>query len=173
MTDIGRKLSRLPIDPRYGRMIIEAGHYDSVAEVMVITAGLSIQDPRERPHDKRQAADACHEVYLDKDSDFISLFNLWNVFKDKQQALSQNQLRKWCKQNFINYLRMREWQDIVSQLKKSVVDVGLRLSNTETDYDSIHKPIACGLLSHIGMKDKETDYLGARNSRFGVSGFRP
>lgn len=166
MTDIGRKLSRLPIDPRYGRMIIEAGHYDSVAEVMVITAGLSIQDPRERPHEKRQAADACHEAYLDKDSDFISLFNLWNVFKDKQQALSQNQLRKWCKQNFINYLRMREWQDIVSQLKKSVVDVGLRLSNKDTDYDSIHKPIACGLLSHIGMKDKEADYLGARNSRF-------
>ncbi len=166
LTAMGRKISRLPIDPRYGRMIVEAAQQNCLTEVMIITAGLSIQDPRERPHDKRQAADTCHEAFQDTASDFSALLNLWHGFKEKQTELSNNQLRRWCKQHYLNYLRMREWQDIVSQLKKSIVDIGLRSSAQEADYDSIHKALASGLLSHIGNKDKDSDYLGARNSRF-------
>ncbi|MCC2615525.1 ATP-dependent RNA helicase HrpA [Aestuariibacter halophilus] len=166
LSPMGRQIARLPVDPRYARMVIEAGQQNCVSEVLVIAAGLSIQDPRERPQDKRQAADECHQVYADKDSDFVGLLNLWRHFKQQQQTLSGNQLRKWCKQHYLNYLRMREWQDIVSQLKKSAAEVGLRLVKQEADYQSIHTAIASGLLSHIGFKDKEKEYLGARNTRF-------
>ena len=108
LTKLGRQIARLPIDPRYARMVVEAERTNALQEVMVIAAGLSIQDPRERPQDKRQQADEKHAEYADKDSDFISLLNVWNGFREQQNPLSQNQLRKWCKQQFINYLRMRE-----------------------------------------------------------------
>ncbi|MEC7689241.1 MAG: ATP-dependent RNA helicase HrpA [Pseudomonadota bacterium] len=166
LTDMGRKIARLPVDPRYARMVIEAGRTNAVREVMVIAAGLSIQDPRERPQEKRQQADEKHNEYRDKDSDFISLFNLWQSFREQQAALSNNQLRRWCKAQFINYLRMREWQDIVSQLKKSVAEIGLGISKQDADFQSVHQALCSGLLSHLGMKDKEREYLGSRNSKF-------
>jgi len=166
LTKMGRQIARLPIDPRYARMVIEAQRTNALMEVMVIAAGLSIQDPRERPQDKRQQADEKHNEYADKDSDFISLFNLWDAFKAQQNEISQNQLRKWCKAQFINYLRMREWQDIVSQLKKSVAELGFGMVKNEPDYQAIHEAIASGLLSHIGFKDKDREYLGSRNTRF-------
>lgn len=166
LTTIGRQMARLPIDPRYARMIVEAEKQNSLRDVLVITAGLSIQDPRERPQDKRQAADEKHQAFANKDSDFLALLTLWLAFKDKQVELTNNQLRKWCKQNFINYLRMREWQDIVSQLKKSIAELGFSISQSDTDYQGIHQAMASGLLSHIGNKDKDKEYLGARNSRF-------
>jgi len=166
LTKIGRQIAKLPIDPRYARMVIEANRTNALMEVVVIAAGLSIQDPRERPQEKRQQADEKHSQYHDKDSDFISLYNLWQEFKAQQSELSQNQLRKWCKQNFINYLRMREWQDIVSQLKKSVAELGFGVSSQEADYQGVHEAIASGLLSHIGFKDKDREYLGSRNTRF-------
>lgn len=166
LTKLGRQIARLPIDPRYARMVVEAERTNALQEVMVIAAGLSIQDPRERPQDKRQQADEKHAEYADKDSDFISLLNVWNGFREQQNALSQNQLRKWCKQQFINYLRMREWQDIVSQLKKSIAELGFGIVKQEADYQSIHQAIASGLLSHLGFKDKDREYLGSRNTRF-------
>ncbi|WP_339900044.1 ATP-dependent RNA helicase HrpA [Paraglaciecola polaris] len=166
LTTIGRQMARLPIDPRYARMIVEAQKQNSMRDVTVITAGLSIQDPRERPQDKRQAADEKHQAFANKDSDFLALLSLWHEFKAKQAELTNNQLRKWCKQYFINYLRMREWQDIVSQLKKSIAELGFRISQAEADYQAIHQAMAAGLLSHIGNKDKDKEYLGARNSRF-------
>lgn len=166
LTKLGRQLAKLPIDPRYARMVIEAAKQGSLQEVIIIAAGLSIQDPRERPQEKRQAADEKHGEYADKGSDFVALLNLWNYFKSQQQALSGNQLRKWCKTQFINYLRMREWQDIVSQLKKAIVELDFRLNSEEADYQSVHTALASGLLSHLGFKDKEREYLGARNSRF-------
>ncbi len=168
LTQMGRHVARLPIDPRYARMVIEAKSTNAVREVMVIAAGLSIQDPRERPQDKRQQADEKHSEFHDKASDFISLLNLWNAFREQQNELSNSQLRKWCKSYFINYLRMREWQDIVSQLKKSLADIGLGIAKHEADYDSIHRAICAGLLSHIGFKDKDREYLGARNTRFAI-----
>ncbi|WP_373293820.1 ATP-dependent RNA helicase HrpA [Alteromonas halophila] len=166
LTPMGRQISRLPIDPRYARMVVEASRSNALAQVMVIAAGLSIQDPRERPQEKRQQADEKHSEFADKDSDFISLYNLWCHFREQQQALSQNQLRKWCKANFINYLRMREWQDIVSQLKKSVAELGMGTTRQEADYAGVHQAICAGLLSHLGMKDKDREYLGSRNTRF-------
>lgn len=166
LTKLGRNIAKLPVDPRYARMVIAAGHYDALMEVMVIAAGLSIQDPRERPQDKRAQADEKHSEFADKESDFIGLWNLWNAFKTKQSELSNSQLRKWCHQYFINFLRMREWQDIVSQLRKSVAEVGLGITSQEADYQAIHQSLLTGLLSHIGIKDKDREYLGARNSRF-------
>lgn len=166
MTALGRQLARLPIDPRYGRMVIEAAKRDALSEVLVIAAGLTIQDPRERPQDKRQAADEKHAEFAHDDSDFLSYAGLWDMFKAQQKALSNGQLRKWCKTYFINYLRMREWQDIVSQLKRTIVELGFRLNSQEADYQAIHISIASGLLSHLGFKDKDKEYLGARNSRF-------
>lgn len=166
LTEIGKRMARLPVDPRYARILVAAAEQDCLSELITITAGLSIQDPRERPHEKRQAADQLHNEYADKDSDFITLLKLWNLFKEQQQALSNNQLRKWCKSHFINYLRMREWQDIVSQLKKSVAELGYRLTSQEADYDRIHQALLPGLLSHLGFRDKEREYLGARNSRY-------
>ncbi|AWL11847.1 RNA helicase [Saliniradius amylolyticus] len=166
LTRQGRQIARLPVDPRYARMVVEAASRDCLSEVIIITAALSIQDPRERPQEKRQAADQAHSEYQDKDSDFIAFYNLWQSFKQQQKALSGNQFRKWCKQQFLNYLRLREWQDIVSQLKQAIADLGFGINSQPSDYDAIHQSIASGLLSHIGFKDKEREYLGARNTRF-------
>nr|WP_276310710.1 ATP-dependent RNA helicase HrpA [Alteromonas sediminis] len=168
LTEIGRKLSRLPVDPRYARMVLAANEVNAVREVLIIAAGLSIQDPRERPQDKRQLADEKHAEFIDKHSDFVTLLNVWQAFSENQQKLSNNQLRKWCKQHFIHYLRMREWQDIVSQIKKSLSEVNVGLNTAAADGDSVHKAILTGLLSHIGMKDKDNQFLGARNSHFHI-----
>ncbi|GAB2682889.1 ATP-dependent RNA helicase HrpA [Aliiglaciecola sp. 3_MG-2023] len=166
LTETGRQIAKLPVDPRYARMVVEAGQHNCVSELIIIAAGLSIQDPRERPQEKRAAADQQHEKYADKQSDFVSLLNLWQEFKLQQKELSSNQLRRWCRSHFINYLRMREWQDVVSQLKKSIVDVGFRLNKESADFDAVHKAILSGLLSHIGFKDKEREFEGARGSKF-------
>jgi ATP-dependent helicase HrpA len=166
LTPMGKQLSKLPIDPRYARMIVEAMPQNCVYEVMIITAGMSIQDPRERPQDKKQLADEMQQEFANKESDFLGLFQLWEAFKLQQQDLSSSQLRTWCRKHFINFMRMREWQDIVSQLKKSVTQLGLGISSQRADYQQIHQAIASGLLSHIGNKDKDREYLGARNSRF-------
>ncbi|MBU3022696.1 ATP-dependent RNA helicase HrpA [Aestuariibacter sp. A3R04] len=166
LTAMGKKIARLPVDPRYARMVIEAGKTNAMNEVLVIAAGLTIQDPRERPQEKRQQADEKHREYADKDSDFISLYNLWLAFKAQQQSLTNNQLRKWCKAQFVNYLRMREWQDIVSQLKKSIAEIGLGISSQPASYQSVHQALCSGLLSHLGLKDKDREYMGSRNTRF-------
>ena len=166
LTPLGRKIARLPVDPRYAKMVVEAGERDCAKEVMIITAGLSIQDPRERPQDKKQIADEKHSEFADADSDFMSLLNLWNAFSSNQKTLTNSQLRKWCKQYFVHYLRMREWQDIVSQMKKSLVEIGYRLNTEEPSYETIHTVMATGLLSQVGFKDKNREYLGSRNTRF-------
>jgi ATP-dependent helicase HrpA len=168
LSDIGRKMARFPLDPKYARMLLAAGETDCVYEVMVITSGLSVQDPRERPHDKQQKADLAHNEFADKDSDLISLLNLYQTFKEEQKSLTQNQLRKWCLQHFIHYQRMREWQDIVHQVKRMLVSADLRLNTQEADYQKIHCAIAVGLLSQIGLKDLNHQYLGARNSQFKI-----
>jgi len=166
LTKVGRKMSPLPLDPRYARMILKAGELDAVYETVVITSGLSVQDPRERPQDKQQQADQAHSEFADKSSDFMSLLNLWEAFKAQQKALSQSQLRKWCKQHFIHFQRMREWQDIVSQIKQTLVSIDLRLNSEPAEYEAIHTSLACGLLSQLGMKDNNRQYLGSRNTQF-------
>ncbi|MCH4296719.1 ATP-dependent RNA helicase HrpA [Shewanella sp. 3B26] len=168
MTPLGRKLAHVPLDPRLARMVIEAAGRGALHEALVVTSALSIQDPRERPLEKKQAADEAHSRFADKDSDFVSLLNLWNYIKEQQKALSASQFRKLCKQEYLAYLRVREWQDLYTQVRQSVHELKLKLNSVPADYDSLHRSLLSGLLSHIGFKDNNNEYLGARNRRFYV-----
>ncbi|MCF6236405.1 MAG: ATP-dependent RNA helicase HrpA [Gammaproteobacteria bacterium] len=166
ITNTGRQLSRLPLDPRLGRMLLAANEEGFIAEVLIITAMLAVQDPRERPMDRQQAADEAHRRHHDPRSDFIAILNLWRAFESQQKQLSQNKLRRWCRENFISYLRMREWQDIQKQVKEVVRSLGMRLNQQEADFNSIHRALLCGLLGNLGFKTETREYLGARNRKF-------
>ncbi|WP_024910736.1 ATP-dependent RNA helicase HrpA [Chania multitudinisentens] len=169
LTPQGRQLAQLPIDPRLARMVLEAQKSGSVREVMIVTSALSIQDPRERPMDKQQAADEKHRRFADKDSDFMAFVNLWDYLKEQQKEHSSSQFRRLCRQDFLNYLRVREWQDIYTQLRQVVKELGLPVNSVPSDYRSIHTALLTGLLSHIGQKDTEKqEFSGARNARFSI-----
>ena len=166
LTGLGRQLAKLPVDPRLGRMILAAQQFGCVHEVMVISAALSIQDPRERPLDKQQASDEKHRRFFDKDSDYMAFVNLWNYIKEQRNELSSNQFRKMCQKEFLAYMRIREWQDIYTQIKQVTDELNIKVNEQVSDFDAIHQALLAGLLSHIGFKDKEAEYLGARNSKF-------
>ncbi|WP_312481247.1 ATP-dependent RNA helicase HrpA [Stutzerimonas nitrititolerans] len=222
LTPLGRQLARLPIDPRLGRMMLEAAQQGSLAEVLIVASALSVQDVRERPADRQQQADQAHAQWKDPDSDFAVLINLWRGFEEKRQELGSNPLRSWCRKNFLNYLRLREWRDAHRQLTLIARELKLgagkavdgsghppyaksgsrRVENAEgfstrpaeavptTDtkvnaivrqqaeaseaaqkakgYAAVHKAILAGLLSQIGHKTEEGDFLGARQRRFWV-----
>ncbi|MGX9456993.1 ATP-dependent RNA helicase HrpA [Photobacterium damselae subsp. damselae] len=169
LTSVGRQLARLPIDPRLARMVLEAPKNNALREVMIIASALSIQDPRERPMEKQQASDEKHRRFYDKESDFMTFVNLWDYVQEQQKALSGNQFRKQCKKDYLNYLRIREWQDIHFQVRQVVRELELRINDTESGYDAVHMSLLSGLLSHIGMKDQEkNEYQGARNARFNI-----
>ncbi|MDW6093024.1 ATP-dependent RNA helicase HrpA [Vibrio rhizosphaerae] len=169
LTAIGQKLSRLPIDPRLARMVLEAPQWGCLKEVMIIASALSIQDPRERPADKQQSADDKHRRFYHEDSDFLTFVNLWDYIKQQQKALTGNQFRRQCKSDYLNYLRIREWQDVYFQLHQSMHDLGLKLNDEPGSYQGVHTSILAGLLSHIGIKDQEEkEYHGARNARFHI-----
>ncbi len=122
LTRLGERLARLPIDPRIGRMIIEAEHEGCMREVLIIASALSIQDPRERPMDQQEVADAAHAKFRDENSDFMSYVKLWEAYHAQSRKLSGSQVRKWCQQNFLSYVKMREWIDIHQQLLSIVQD---------------------------------------------------
>ncbi|EER47692.1 ATP-dependent RNA helicase HrpA [Actinobacillus minor NM305] len=167
LTQIGRQLAQLPIDPRLGRMVIEAAKNGSLHEVMMIVSALSIQDPRERPQEKQQSADDKHRRFADKESDFLAFVNLWHFIQEQQKELTKNQFRKLCQKDYLNYLRVREWQDIYHQLRLAVREMGLPINSEPANYQQIHTALLSGLLSHIGLKDNEKmHYLGARNAHF-------
>ncbi|HEF8785325.1 TPA: ATP-dependent RNA helicase HrpA [Providencia alcalifaciens] len=169
LTDIGRQLAQLPVDPRLARMVIEARKYGAVRETMVIVSALSIQDPRERPLDKQQASDEKHRRFHDKQSDFLAFLNLWDYLKQQQEELSNAQFRKMCRQDFLNYLRIREWQDLYTQLRQAVKEQGFAINSATADFRSIHVSLLAGLLSHVGQKDAEKhEFTGARNARFTI-----
>jgi ATP-dependent helicase HrpA len=169
LTRVGRQLARVPVDPRLGRMMVEADRLECLREVIVIVAALSIQDPRERPADQQEAADRSHARFADKSSDFASLLNLWEYVQEQQRALSSGQFRRMCRADFLNFLRIREWQDLDSQLRQIARQLGLRLNKSPAASESIHRALLAGLLSHIGERDRERrDYLGARGTRFAV-----
>jgi ATP-dependent helicase HrpA len=169
LTETGRQLAQLPVDPRLGRMVLEAAKNGCVREVMIITAALSIQDPRERPTDKQEAAQQKHARFADKTSDFLAYLNLWEYLREQQKALSNNQFRKLCRADFLNYLRVREWQDIYSQLRQLAKPLGITLNSEPADPQHVHLSVIAGLLSHIGLKDPDKgDYIGARGARFAV-----
>jgi ATP-dependent helicase HrpA len=167
ITRTGRDLARLPVDPRFARMLVEAGRQGVVREVAAIVAGLSIQDPRERPLEKRPQADAAHARFRDPGSDFVSLLNLWNHLEDQQKERSGNAFRRMCKAEYLNYLRVREWQDLYRQLVRAAKSVKLQVGERSTDADAIHRSVLSGLLSRLGLRDADKkDYLGSRGQRF-------
>lgn len=169
ITRVGREIAQLPLDPRYARMVVEAQKLGVAREVIAIVAGLSIQDPRERPVEKRERADQLHNRFRDPTSDFITLLNLWNHLQRRQKELSGNQFRKEVRSEFLNYLRIREWADVERQIRRQTKGVGKHAADGESGADAtaIHKAILSGLLSHIGLKDTaKRDYLGARQRRF-------
>jgi ATP-dependent helicase HrpA len=167
LTPLGRRLAQVPADPRLGRMLLEAGRRDCAREVLVIVAALSIQDPRERPSDKQEAADTQHRRFADKGSDFLTWLNLWRHLHELQAELSSNQFRRRCRAEFLNYLRVREWQDLHGQLRAVARDLGIRLNRAEPHPDAVHTALLAGLLSHVGLKQGDTrEFLGARGTRF-------
>ncbi|MDO4430570.1 MAG: ATP-dependent RNA helicase HrpA [Lonepinella koalarum] len=169
LTAQGKRLAQLPVDPRLAKMLLSAVELSAVHEVMIIVAALSIQDPRERPQEKQQAADEKHRRFADKKSDFLAFINLWHYLQEQQKALSNNQFRRLCQKEFLNYLRIREWQDIYHQIRLAVREMGLPINSEPAEYPQIHTALLSGLLSHIGLKETEKQqYLGARNTHFAI-----
>ncbi|MGX1160455.1 ATP-dependent helicase HrpA [Arthrobacter sp. SLBN-100] len=174
LTAVGQKLAQLPVDPRLGRMIVEAGKRGCVREVMILAAALTIQDPRERPTDKQQLAAEKHNRFKDENSDFTGFLNLWNYLQEKQQELSSSAFRRLCRAEFINYLRVREWQDLFAQLRQLARPLGISLDNKRLadpvgNHDGVHISLLSGLLSHIGILDeRKREYAGARGTRFAI-----
>ena len=168
LTPLGRQLARLPIDPRLGRMLLEGTSQGSLQEVLIIASALSVQDARERPPERQQAADQAHAQWKDADSDFAALVSLWRGFEEQRQALGSGALRSWCRKNFLNYLRLREWRDAHRQLSLICRDLQLVVNKDPADYPRFHKAVLAGLLSQIGQKTEDGDYLGARQRRFWV-----
>jgi ATP-dependent helicase HrpA len=183
LTEMGKQLARLPIEPRFARMLIESKRHNAIREVMIVVAGLTIQDPRERPLEKREKADLLHARFTDPTSDFLTLVNLWNHLESQQQKLSSSGFRKLCKAEHLNFLRIREWQDLVKQLKLISKPLGLESGPARVNPDGIHKSLLAGLLSQLGfiaeqkpkfvngkpIKQKTSrEYLGSNGKKFVV-----
>ena len=167
ITELGRRLARLPVDPRIGRMILQADAEGCVREVLVLAAALSIPDPRERPADRDEAARQKHARFADERSDFITYLNLWRYLREQRKERSGNAFRRMCREEFLHYLRIREWQDLTGQLRSIARDIGIRESDEDADPTSIHAALTAGLLSHIGLREGDSrDYTGARNTKF-------
>jgi ATP-dependent helicase HrpA len=165
LTALGNDLARLPIDPTLGRMLLQSQREHAIAEILIIAAGLSIQDPRERPLDQKDAAAAAHRQFTDPQSDFLTLLNIWNAVHDEWDRLrTQSQRRKFCKQRFLSYIRMREWQDVYSQLHDALEDLGaLKLNESNAAYDAIHRSVLAGLIGHVARFEDRNSYKMAGN----------
>ena len=168
LTSLGKKLVSLPVDPRLARMILESSNNGSLNELIVIASGLSIQDPRERPGEKQQAADLAHKQWQDKESDFMSLLNLWTHFEEKRQNLSTNQFSKYCRSQFVSYLRMREWRDLHRQLHTACRTLNFKDNQQPAAYGAIHQALLSGLLGQVGIREDKWEFLGTRNRKFFV-----
>lgn len=166
LSSLGKKLIGIPLDPRFARMIFEAASNGSLAEVMVITTGLSIQDPRERPADKQQASDQAHAQWRDDSSDFMSLLNLWRHFEAKRAELSGNQFSKYCRANYVSYLRMKEWRDLHHQVHNACRALKLTETQQPAEYPAIHQSLLSGLLGQVGVREERYEFLGTRNRKF-------
>jgi ATP-dependent helicase HrpA len=184
LTATGRRLARMPVDPRLGRMVLEAERLGCVREVLVIAAALSLQDPRERPAEQQAQADQLHARFRAEDSDFLGWLHLWRHLREQQRELSSSAFRRMCRREFLNYLRVREWQDFESQLRQVCKEMGLQVGRPadEPDADGIHQALLSGLLSHVGLLEERDskeergargrrgprEYLGARGTRFAI-----
>ena len=170
LTPLGRQLARLPVDPRIGRMLLAAAEHQCLAEVLVIAAALSVQDPRERPHDKQQAADEIQASFSHPESDFITFLNFWQFLDRERHQLSRNKFVKLCQRHFLSWNRVQEWRDIHAQLREQMLEMGFKESAVTTldadGYEKIHRALLAGLLGNIGFREAEREFQGARNSRF-------
>ncbi|HEV7446916.1 MAG TPA: ATP-dependent RNA helicase HrpA [Steroidobacteraceae bacterium] len=169
VTSLGAKIAGLPVDPRLGRMLLAASHHNCVTEMLAITAFLEAQDPRERPSDAQQQSAEKHALFADARSDFVTVLNLWRAFKDQSAALSGSQLRKWCREHFLSFMRMREWQELHSQLSQSVRELELHPNQAEASYTDLHQAILTGFLGSIGNLDEKREYDGPRGMRFVIA----
>jgi ATP-dependent helicase HrpA len=170
LTDVGRKLARLPLDPRLGRMMLAADGEACLREMLIITSALSIIDPRERPTGKEEHARQLHLRFRDETSDFLSILNLWRYLEKERRARTSSQFRKMCRDEFLNWRRVREWQDIYSQLRRVADDLGLKANREAARPEAVHRALLAGLLSHVGVKDPDGfEYRGARGARFAIN----
>ncbi|MGU3294396.1 ATP-dependent RNA helicase HrpA [Williamsia sp. M5A3_1d] len=169
LTPVGRDIADLPIDPRWARMVVAAHENGALAEVLVIVAALSLPDVRERPTEKRQAADESHARFAVAGSDFLSILSLWRHLEQMREELSNNQFRKRCEREFLHWLRIREWRELVRQLERITADKGWRPNTSDASPTAVHQSLLAGLLGHIGVRDGDTrEFLGARGTRFVV-----
>jgi ATP-dependent helicase HrpA len=198
LTDVGKKLARLPVDPRLGRMILAASQHGCVREVLIIAAALSIIDPRERPTEHREAADAMHRRFAVPGSDFLAFLALWEYLRAQQAELSTSAFRRMCRREYLHHLRVREWQDVYGQLRQAAADLGVVIGRDRRRprpaepaepaepadrfpaelADRVHMSLLAGLLSHIGMQDAAAaqrgrrrgpaEFAGARGARFAI-----
>jgi ATP-dependent helicase HrpA len=168
LTALGGKIARLSVDPRLARMILAASELQCLTEVLVIVSALEVIDPRERPLDKAQAADEKHALFKDEKSDFIAYLNLWKAYREQTRHLTQNKLRRWCREHFVSFMRMREWVDVHRQLLTQVRDMGLSCNEAVADYRSVHCALLTGLLGNLALQVEPGEYLGARNLKFAL-----
>ncbi len=168
LTATGRRMARLPTDPRFSRMLLVAADAACLREVLIIVSALSVQDPRERPVEKQQAADQAHRRFWDERSDFLAYINLWDYYEEQRQSLSQNQLRKLCKKEFLAFMRMREWRDVHRQLTIACRESGLSQNRDAAAYDTVHRTLMSGLLDNLAQWQEGRDYLGSRNRKLQI-----
>jgi len=166
LTTLGKQLAKLPVDPRFAAMLLQGAKYGALAEVMVVVSALSIQDPRDRPADKRAAADQAHARWRDPESDFSGLVLMWNHFEEQRQELSRNQFAKYCKKNFISYLRVREWRDLHHQIHQACRQLKLTENREPASYDALHRSILAGLLGQVARRSEGREYEATRNRKF-------
>ena len=169
VTSLGEQIAGIPVDPRLGRMLLAASRQRCLTEMLIVAAFLEGQDPRERPSDAQQQASQKHAAFADPRSDFNTVLNIWKTYNEQAAALSRNQLRKWCKEHFLSFLRMREWQDLHTQLSQSIAELKLRLNQMPANYTDLHQAILTGFLGSIGELDEKREYNGPRGLRFVVA----
>jgi ATP-dependent helicase HrpA len=166
LTDLGRKLAQLPVDPRLGRILLAGAEEQCLGEIAVIVAAMGVPDPRDRPVDKQTQADQKHALFRDPQSDFLSLLKLWLAWEAQRKALSRARLRGWCKEHFLSYLRMTEWHDIHGQILDVLKgELALKLNEKTAEYDAIHRALLAGLLSLVCQKKEQGEYLGTRGTK--------
>ncbi len=167
LTEVGKQLAKFPTDPKLARMLIAAAHEHCLTEVAIIVSALSVQDPREKPADKMAQADQKHAAFRHPESDFLTILNIWNTYEEKKKHLSNSKLRKYCTDNFLSYMRMREWFDIHAQIMQVVKgDLKMHPNTDDPGYEKIHRALLPGLLSNIGFRHEQYEYLGARGLKF-------
>ena len=169
LSKAGRLMARLPVDPRFARMLLDAGSRNCLAELLIIVSAMSIQDPRERPMDRQQAADEKHRQFEHPGSDFLGFIKLWTVYEEQRQSCTRNQLRKYCQKHFLSFMRMREWREIHRQLHLQCRELSLKENRQPGDEDSIHQALLSGLISQVARRHEDSEYLGTRNRKFQVS----